>query len=122
VTDQVETSGNVFAAFTPIAWKSEPRGYVVDPSKRTCIVSFVNKYSRPFRLKLKSGGHRAIFMSPSTGPCFGCCDVDILLSAAGLPPLPVVYDKTLLSGVDDGRNLASSKFQPAELEVYALDD
>ncbi len=38
-----------------------------------------------------------------------------------LPPLPFAYDKTLLSGVDDGFNEEWSRFSLAELECYTLD-
>ncbi len=42
-------------------------------------------------------------------------------SKADLPPLPFAYDKTLLSGVDDGQEETSSDFSLAELECYTLD-
>ncbi len=130
---QVKQSGNVFAVFTPVAWPADSPGFIADPSRRTCIVSLGNKLGRPFRLKLKAGEERyAVSRFGSDGPVFGggfdialmsqgqssCSPFSFELDAeaeskAGLPPLPFVYDKTLLSGVPS--------FTPAEIECYTLD-
>ncbi len=145
---QVKESGNVFAVFTPVAWPTGSSGQIADPSGRTCIVSLVNKGSpgeqpvtRPFRLRLKKDREQyAAYQNASNGPCFGDgCDIALMTqgqsscspfsfeldaeaeSKAGLPPLPFAYDKTLLSGVDDGRDQSGSRFSLAEMECYTLD-
>ncbi len=138
----MKESGNVFAAFTPLAWPTGSPGAIADPSCRTCIVSLVNKHDRPCRLQLKSGQEKyAVSRFESHGPCFGrghdvaiWVDEDgsfggpdifeldtVAESEAGLPLLPFAYGKTLLSGVDDGKELAYSCFCIAELECYTLD-
>ncbi len=134
----------MFAAFTPVKWPSDDPGWFADPSGRTCIVSLVNAHHRPLRLQLKAGAEsHAAYKTKSRGPCFGAkvSDVDIMVPGsaqnycmpesfeldeaaereAGLPPLPFKYDKTLLSGVDDGKGRNWSKFSLAELECYTLD-
>ncbi len=131
----------MFAAFTPIAWPTDSAGWVADPSRRTCIVSLVNAHGRPCRLLLKAGEEKyATIRYGSDGPCFGrgfdvsiweeegsyCKPNSFELDAeaesdAGLPPLPCVYDKTLLSGVDSGKGVSYNCFSFAELECYTLD-
>ncbi len=138
----MKDSGNVFVVFTPIAWQTGALDWIADPSGRTCIVSLVNANDRPFRLQLKAGQeHFAINRIGSSGPRFGAgYDLGLLTqsggnyyhpcsfeldtvaeSDAGLPPLPFAYDKTLLSGVDDGEGKPASFFSLAELECYTLD-
>ncbi len=139
---QVKRSGNVFAAFTPVPWPAGSPGYIADPSRRTCIVSLVNKHNRPFRLKLTASQEKyAISRNGSSGPRFGdgydvgllshrgrnyCAPKSFELDAeaerkAGLPPLPFEYDEALLPGADDGKGVWSSDFSLAELECYTLD-
>ncbi len=136
----MKESGNVFAAFTPVAWPTS-LGAVADPSGRTCIVSLINAHDRPFRLKQQKGSlEYAISRDENDGPCFGggydvaiwtedgtyCFSRSFVLdveaeSEAGLPPLLFAYDKTLLSGVGDGEGEARSCFSLAELECFTLD-
>ncbi len=117
----------MFAAFTPVAWPAGSPGFIADPSGRICIVSLVNAHDRPFRLQLKVGQEQfASCASTTYGPYFGrgwdiavwppiygdlsyCQPESFELDEtaereAGLPPLPFKYDKTLLSGVDDGKD------------------
>lgn len=132
-------TGNVIAAFTPLAWNAQHYKGVMDFSGRTCIVSLVNQlHQRPFRLKLKAG-YIAVYMSRSRGPVFGKTG-DVALMAlnisasyfrpsssfeldqeaeqkAGLPPLPCSYDYKLLAGMRE----ESQGFRLAEVEVYTLD-
>ncbi len=130
----------MFAVFTPIAWPTGLLSWIADPSRRTCIVSLVNAHGRPCRLKLKTVREQyAIHRNESGGPCFGSgYDVALLAirdnscnphsfeldteaeSAAGLSPLPFAYDKTLLSGVDDGKGVYTARFSLAELECFTI--
>lgn len=138
---QVKESGNVFAAWTPFTW-DKSASYIADPSCRTCIVSLVNAHNRPFRLRLRSDKKEyAVYAEEDDGPGFGAgCDVGLFLhegsycypasfeldqeaeQKAGLQPLPFAYDKTLLSGVDDGKDRDCSYFSLAEVECYTLVD
>ncbi len=141
----MKESGNVFAAFTPVAWPAGAPGWIADLSDRTCIVSLDNEHNRPFRLKLKSGQKQyTMWRNAAAGPCVGTGGNGVALFVAGgenycgsdpssfeidaeaerkagFPPLPFAYDKALLSGVDDGKGVARSHFALAELECYTLD-
>ncbi len=88
----------------------------------------------------KNGGESAACKN-GYGPAFGSSGNDMRLlvqgqsycipksfeldaeaeSKAGLPPLPFVYNNTLLSGVDDGEGKKWNFFCIAELECYTLD-
>ncbi len=132
----------MFAAFTPVAWPTgSSRGYIADPSGRTCIVSLVNAYGRSCRLNLKQGYNAFAAYKNGYGPAFGSNGYDLRLmqgqsysyptsfeldaeaeSNAGLPLLPFAYDKTLLSGVNvNSCHQQHSNFTPAEIECYTLE-
>ncbi len=131
----------MFVAFTPIALPAGSSDWIADPSRRTCIVSLINAHDRPFRLKLKESAESRVVSRPTTkgsGLTFGD-DLKLMSSSgyscraaffqlddqaecdAGLPPLLCQYDKTLLSGVDDKKDVKRSTFTVDEVECYTFD-
>ncbi len=106
-------------------------------------LSLVNAHDRPFRLRLKAGEEKfAAYTSKKCGPSFGCGgDVGVWALAggesfydpksfelgqeakeqAGLFQLEFVYDKSLLSAMDDGEGNTMSQFVIEEMECYTLD-
>ncbi len=134
----------MFAIFLPVEWPCfHSPEYIPDPSARSCILSLVNAHDRSFRLRLKAGQEKfAAYKSKKCGPSFGCGgDVGVWALAggesfcdpksfeldqeaeeeAGLPELEFAYDKSLLSGIDDGEGNKLSQFEIDELECYTLD-
>ncbi len=137
----------MFAIFTPVTW-SPDSPVDEDLGRRPLIVSLTNAHRRPFRLQLRAGqeqhatqthlahgarfgfeGNEVALMSGAYSHDSGFCSTNTCsfeLDAeaerkADLPPLSFAYDKTLLSGVDDGRGDARSHFICAELECYELE-
>jgi hypothetical protein len=146
---QVAGNNFISDAYTPVSWPTNAathKACVADPSGRTFLFSLVNAHGRAVKLRLKDGQHNnAIKLNGATwGPGFGggadkrlmryraANENDGCLAApasfeldqeseraAGLPPIPFVYDNTLLAG-DRGGFMFGGCFAAAEIEVYQL--
>ena len=144
---QVAGNGFVCGALTPVCWPDDASSKnVSDPSGRTFLFSLINTHGRPVKLRLKDGDCTfALCLHGGWGPGFGggadlclmqqgrpansnngCCvypesfELDHAAeSAAGLPPIPFAYDKTLLAG-GDGQEEEYVEFAAAEVEMYQL--
>lgn len=129
---------------------------MADPSGRTFLFSLTNAHGQAVKLRLKAD-HRDKALNlngDDHGPGFGrgadlclirgaaadvsgACDTEPgsfeldreAESAAGLPPIPFAYDKTLLAGVYDNSDDDDEaeeeaydyvSFAAAEIEVYQL--
>jgi hypothetical protein len=144
-------SDNVFACLTPVEWPAT-RQDLPDPSGQTCIVSLVNEYKRPFRLRLQNGAHPdGVVCRTIDGVSFGshdgfvglnfssisgeCCRMHFELAPnfqldaeaeklAGLPVLPFSLDVSLLSGLPlpTSGRQLQFSFKLGEVECYAIDD
>jgi hypothetical protein len=144
---QVAGNGFVFGAFTPLSWPADNSlcSHVADPSGRTFLFSLVNAHGRAVKLRLKEAQRDKALTAygSGNGPCFGNSDLCLMYgkaatdpqgsygrpdsfeldheteAAAGLPPIDLAYDKSLLAG-DDGKGQANVCFAAAEIEVYQL--
>ena len=62
------TNGNIFGGYTDKAWTSGNQFYS-DPN--AFLFSLVNKDDKPFKVKLTSNGHTAIYCNGTCGLIFG---------------------------------------------------
>ncbi len=136
----------MFAAYTPIVTGGWQNGKRVRPEfdpvdiDETCIVSLVNAHGRPCTLRVKFDRDQSVFDQLAKGPCEGGFGKDLKLDVAadswekyscqpdafeidheaerqaGLPPLPYVYDDTLLLGqrLVEGKSCSDD----IEIDVY----
>ena len=139
-------NGFVCGALTPVCWPDDASSKnVSDPSGRTFLFSLVNAHGRPVKLRLMDNHRSEAFLLNEGGGldfgggadlclmqqgrpanskegCYVCPDSFELdhaaESAAGLPPIPFDYDKTLLAG--DGQEEEYVEFAAAEVEMYQL--
>jgi hypothetical protein len=74
----LDTNGNIFGAFTPIAWESSTFGkYKTDPSLTSFLFTLKNPHNvaaRRFALKAEKK-ESAIYCDECWGPCF--CDIGV---------------------------------------------
>jgi hypothetical protein len=119
----LDTKGNVFGGFTPVAWDSSG-GRTADDSLRSFLFTLKNPHNIPanrFALKAEYK-ERAIVCHSDCGPCFGN---DIMVSdncnasTNSVTSLGTVYTND--TGLDGNTVfMGSYKFQVKEIEVLEI--
>jgi hypothetical protein len=118
----LDTSGNIFGGFTPVAWEShKPWKAQADNSLKSFIFTLKNPHNVParqFRLKAEAQNN-AIICYQEEGPIFGGCGPDILIREK-----PATYFGTYYmndTGLNGETFFAGAKdFTLKEIEVFEI--